>query len=87
MRFNKIKTRKIYETWSYWDRRTGVIVYIYKTPKNVINYNDNEYYHFSISSARSKVSDINYSSLNDKLLYNTFEDTEYAIIDWWHENL
>ena len=87
MRFNKIKTRKTYETWSHWNRRTGIIVYIYKTPKNIINCNDNEYYHFAISCARSKISDINYSSLNNKKLYETFEKTKAAIMEWWHENL
>lgn len=84
MQFKKDKTRNVYEQWQYKDKETGIVVYILRMPEDYIN---NEYFHFQISSAKSKNFKGNYSSIDELRIFSTFEDTEKAVEKWWHENI
>jgi hypothetical protein len=79
VQFKKIEKWNIYETWQHKDRRTGIVSYIRKMPKNFKN---NEYYHFQISSANSKKYDIRYDSIDDLQIFNTFDETKDAVKNW-----
>lgn len=84
MKFRKIEKWDIYETWKAIDKKTGIISYIRKMPKN---YKNNEFFHFQISSAKNPLIYIRYDSIDDLLLFTTFKETEYALKKWLHENL
>lgn len=84
MEFKKLEKWDVYETWKYKDLKTGLVTYIRKMPKNYIN---NEYYHFQISSAKSKIYDIKYDSIYDLQIFNTIDETIDAAKNWWHENI
>jgi hypothetical protein len=83
-KFTKIKKRKIYETWINKDYKSKIVIYILKTPKNYIN---SEYYHFQISSTKSLKYDIRYDSIYDLQIFNTYNEVENAVKNWWHKNL
>lgn len=84
MKFTKIEKWVIYETWFYKDNKTKLVTYIRKMPKNYIN---NEFFHFQVSSANSKIFKGSYHSIDELKLYNTFDEVVIAVKNWWHENI
>ncbi len=87
MKFTKIKKRKVYETWQHKNRKTGLVSFIYCDPSDE--------YHWVVScfikrcglsrcTRDEKNCDmyIYYNSLDDELLYKSFEECVDAVIEW-----
>ncbi len=85
MKFTKIKKRKIYHTWINKNRRTGLLSTIYGNP--------NGGYHFVVSCFKKRCglmictkencdTQVFYNSLDEGLIYNTFEECRDAVIRW-----
>lgn len=93
VRLKKIKKRAVYETWFNKNRLTGLISYINKTPKT--SFNDIEFFHFTVLCTKTRCKNekcigetcdkrVKYSSLNENLKYDTFDECVNALITW-HE--
>lgn len=89
MKFTKIKKRKVLETWQHKNRKTGLASYIYCNPNG-------EYYFVVLcflkkcglqKCAKENCTErIYYNSLEQGILYNSFDKCRETVIKWHKEN-
>ena len=88
MKFTKIKKRKVLETWQHKDRKTGLVSFIY------CNLDGDYYFAVSCFDKRCGLKEcvenkvdcdmyVYYNSLNDGLLYKSFDDCAEAVDQWF----
>jgi hypothetical protein len=87
VKFKKIKKRKILQTWQHKNRKTGLTSFIFCYPNG-------NYYYFTIvcfikrCGLKKCVKEnccyerVYYNSLNDYILYKSFDDFDEAVINW-----
>lgn len=86
MKFTKIKKRKVLETWQHKNRKTGLVSFIYLNPKRD--------YYFVISCFNKRCGlekcvkencnmYVYYNSLDQGLMYNSFDECREAVIQWY----
>ena len=88
MKFTKIKKRKILETWQHKNRKTGLVSFIYSNP------NGDYYFAISCFNKRCELQEciedkmncdmyVYYNSLDQGLMYNSFDECREAVIQWY----